>query len=1013
MALFKTTKADDRPLLASAVSKGYQRPPSFTDLLPWMEYLPESQTFLLEDGVSLGALFEVQAMGCEGRTLVFMESLRDGIQIALNEAIPEQDETPWVLQIYVQDEPSLACFNRFLNLYPQKTIQDSDYTQHYQSVMASHLRAISRPGGLFEDKAVTGTRWQGQQRRIRAALYRRLGSNGKVPMASAVEEALNDVATKWLTSLASTGIRAHRLDGQAFYEWLLSWFNPAPSLETNVKDSLQQIAPYPGDDQLPFGHDFSEQLTLSMPRSDATTASWLFDELPHTVVTVQSLRRAPEVGHFTAEREAGDQVFSLFDRLPEHTIMAMTLTLRPQDTTRNQVARIKRAAVGDSAEAAITREEAERVEREMAQGNKLYPVNIAFYLRGENQQALRNNLNRLNALLLPNGLQPITREADLLSLDSYIRNLPMAYDAGLDRSRRRSRLLFSRHVANLMPFYGRSRGTGNPGLVFYNRGAEPLVFDPLNREDRRKNAHMLILGPTGAGKSALLVYLLQQMMARHRPRLFIIEAGASFSLLGQHFAQHGLSVNQITLNPNVDVSLPPFADALRLLEPQQKRGRTDNSHSGSPDQSLDSLLENAIHDSSVVDELADGALEEANRPVDKDWLRQEEGQGTESKRERQRSGKMGQEFCRMKSEALQYKHEEMISSNRVHTTNSDGATHHKYGVGKEKSQSKINYESDDDDSSGGGRDLLGEMEIAARIMITGGDEREDARLTRADRLLIRNAIYAAARAVKASGRHQVITEDVVEAFQFLAADSDLPEHRRNRAQEMGDGMALFCSGLAGHFFNRPGRSWPEVDITILEMGMLAREGYEDQLTVAYLSMMSHINDLVERHQHDDRPTLVVTDEGHIITTNPLLARYVVKITKMWRKLGAWFWIATQNLEDFPDASRKMLNMMEWWLCLVMPKEEVEQIARFKDLNAEQRNLLLSARKEPGKYVEGVVLADKVEALFRNVPPALSLALAMTEKHEKAERAAIMREKGCTELEAVYEIARRVEQGRKA
>jgi hypothetical protein len=75
------------------------------------------------------------------------------------------------------------------------------------------------------------------------------------------------------------------------------------------------------------------------------------------------------------------------------------------------------------------------------------------------------------------------------------------------------------------------------------------------------------------------------------------------------------------------------------------------------------------------------------------------------------------------------------------------------------------------------------------------------------------------------------------------------------------------------------------------MGILAREGYEDQLTVAYLSMMSHINDLVERHQSDARPTLVVTDEGHIITTNPLLARYVVKITKMWRKLGAWLMCA--------------------------------------------------------------------------------------------------------------------------
>jgi conjugative transfer ATPase len=566
------------------------------------------------------------------------------------------------------------------------------------------------------------------------------------------------------------------------------------------------------------------------------------------------------------------------------------------------VAQIKRAAVGDSADAQITREDAERVERAMAQGSKLYPLDIAFYVRGEHPKALRHAINRLNALLLTNGLQPITAEADLLALDSYIRNLPMAYDPQMDSSRRRSRLVFSRHTANLLPFYGRSRGTGHPGLVFYNRGAEPLVFDPLHRDDRKKNAHMLILGPTGAGKSALLVYLLQQMMASHRPRLFIIEAGASFALLGQHFGAHGLSVNQITLNPNVDVSLPPFADALRLLE--SKRGLNAVT-------STDALLD---------------------APLDDD-------------------------------------------------------------------------EEAEDDS--GGRDILGEMEIAARIMITGGDEREDARLTRADRLLIRKAILLAATTVKATHQPQVLTRHVVEAFRAIARDPDLPEHRRNRAVEMGDGMDLFCSGLAGHFFDRPGQPWPAADVTILEMGLLAREGYEDQLAVAYLSMMSHINDLVERHQQDARPTLVVTDEGHIITTNPQLARYVVKITKMWRKLGAWFWIATQNLEDFPDASRKMLNMMEWWLCLVMPKEEVEQIARFKDLTDEQRQLLLSTRKEPGKYVEGVVLADKVEALFRNVPPPLSLALAMTEKHEKAERAAIMREQHCTELEAVYEVARRI------
>jgi hypothetical protein len=236
---------------------------------------------------------------------------------------------------------------------------------------------------------------------------------------------------------------------------------------------------------------------------------------------------------------------------------------------------------------------------------------------------------------------------------------------------------------------------------------------------------------------------------------------------------------------------------------------------------------------------------------------------------------------------------------------------------------------------------------------------------------------------------------------------DRADRRLERAQDMADGMALFCDGLAGHFFNRPGIRWPDVDVTIVDMGILAREGYDDQLTVAYIGLMNHIHDLVEQQQHDHRPTLVITDEGHIITTNPLLSPYVIKIVKMWRKLGAWFWIATQSLEDFPDASRKMLSMLEWWLCLVMPKDEIEQISRFKDLNTEQKALLLAAKKSPGQYTEGVALTDEMTVLFRNVPPALALALAMTEKDEKARRKDLMDEHHCTELEAVLLVAQEI------
>ena len=104
-------------------------------------------------------------------------------------------------------------------------------------------------------------------------------------------------------------------------------------------------------------------------------------------------------------------------------------------------------------------------------------------------------------------------------------------------------------------------------------------------------------------------------------------------------------------------------------------------------------------------------------------------------------------------------------------------------------------------------------------------------------------------------------------------------------------------------------------------------------------------------------------------------------------------------------------MLEWWLCLVMPKDEVEQIARFRQLTDEQRQMLLSARKESGKYTEGVVLTDNLAALFRNVPPALALALAQTEKDEKAARAEIMRREQCSEVEAAMHIAAEIERRR--
>ena len=58
--------------------------------------------------------------------------------------------------------------------------------------MSAHLQAISAQGGLFDDTTVTGSRWQGQQRRIRVVLYRRFEAQRQNPGSHRGGGGLND-----------------------------------------------------------------------------------------------------------------------------------------------------------------------------------------------------------------------------------------------------------------------------------------------------------------------------------------------------------------------------------------------------------------------------------------------------------------------------------------------------------------------------------------------------------------------------------------------------------------------------------------------------------------------------------------------------------------------------------------------------------------------------------------------------------------------------------------------------
>jgi len=901
-------RREHAPLSERDAKKLYERPPSFIDHLPWAEYLGSENAFLLDDGRSVGALFSLRAKGTEGRSVESLVELRDAVQAALSQSFDEHDTGPWVVQFFCFDEFDLAAYTQRLRAWIPAELKAQPYGLTFLETMSQHLQRVCRPQGLFHDETVTDSRFVGRERHVRVLLYRRWPRDYVHPAGLTPIQELNDTAARFESALAAGGLSLTRLDETAFRAWLLPWFNPEPSLTNGRLEPLLGTPSSP--DAEPSAHEYlAESLFFSHPRSDLKSQTWWFDDRPHRCLAVERFRRAPDIGLLTAERTIGDRAYALFDRLPRGTVMALTFVVIPQDRLETRINQIEGRSVGESIAAKQTRQDAATIKDYLARNQKLFRAQLAFYIGGTDLEDLRGRSNELASVLLSHGLEPIAPTADPIGLNTYLSNLPMVYDPNLDPQGRCGRLALTQHIANLTPVYGRSRGTGNPGFTFFNRGAEPLSFDPMSPADRKKNGHLLLLGPTGAGKSATLVSLMAQVVATVRPRLYIIEAGNSFGLLADYFRSQGLSVHRVTLETGAGVSLPPFADALRLPQSLLEK-------SVEPEETLSDALE-------AVDGLPD--LPEDESPV------------------------------------------------------SDS------------------------------RDLLGEMELTALIMITGGELAERERLTRSDRRTVRDAICRAAQYARSHDRPHVLTEDVVTALVALSFDEDLSQRKRERAEEMADAMALFCDGLEGELFNRPGQSWPDVDVTLIDLATFAREGYEAQLAVAYTSVMNAIHNRIERHQHDARQTVMVTDEGHIITTNPLLAPYVVKVVKMWRKLGAWYWIATQNLEDFPDAAKRLLNMIEWWLCLVMPKEEVDQIARFKSLTPEHKRLLLSARKEPGQYTEGVVLSDTVEALFRHVPPPLYLALAMTEKHEKAERQRLMDQNDLTEVEAAIRVAERLSQ----
>jgi len=891
---------NDEPHLSIAeLRRSYERPPSFGQFLPIRTWEPATRLFVMEDWISAAAILELTPIDAEARSESQLESMLQSL-IQAFVVIPERDVDPWVVQMYLGDEPLLDAADRMRQYAGEIGVRPDRLSEDFFRVMHDHLVDIGRPGGIFEDTH-TGVRWGGRMRRARLVLYRRFDLSGYPDRTGKGPQGeVDELARNLAHGLEAAGVGVRRACPGDYTHWMFPWLNPQPFGHEDGWDWLASY-PQPKDRTPRIWRDLVHCVLKNHPRSDWEQGTWSFNGQPHRYLPMAGFHSEPRVGLLTLEKAAGrGRSAAFFDRLPPETVFALTLVFHPEDMTRKHLEFVHRRAVSDSPESQLVRTEAEQCLSAIARGNRMLPMAMGFYTRGRDREQLHDRMARIQSLCQEQGFDAIDPKYDLFPLEEYVRYLPAGYHPDYDKSLMRQRYEWLMNALAASPLWGKANGSGKPGFTFFDRAGQPLMLDILHPEDRDKAPHAVIIGPTGTGKSALLNYLALQVMALHRPHLYIIDAGDSFRLLGDYFRSRGLAVNYVRLD-RADVALPPFSNSSRMLDEQVEA--------------------NGEEDINAVD-------------------------------------------------------------------------------------------------------FLGEMETAARMMVTGCDAREERLYSRQDRRFVRTAIIDAGYLARSLGREHASLDDFVNILGEYAKDEnprtphgyDKPLERamRERIGTIRNNSMLFLDGVRGKLFNRPGQAWPESDVTIVDLGQFAvRADDRDILSIVFIGLMNTIQRDAERRRGSGRQSVVMIDEAHLTTTNPLLADYLTRGSKMWRKWGLWLWLATQSLSDFPDTAGKILSMAEFWFCLSLPGEEIGQVKRFRTLSEEDALLLAEARKSPGRYSEGVLLSGRPPMLFRNVPPAIAMALAQTEESEVAVRMRVMEQQNLdTELDAVEFIAERIREARK-
>jgi conjugal transfer ATP-binding protein TraC len=204
------------------------------------------------------------------------------------------------------------------------------------------------------------------------------------------------------------------------------------------------------------------------------------------------------------------------------------------------------------------KEEFMHVFADLEQGAKYYEVIPIVWVKGEDEEVVREGVYRVKRLWESTGA--VMQEEEILLLPLFLYSLPFGFywDNKTLEFLDRTFILPSHTLPYVIPVQADYFGTGSYALLFKGRKGQIIGFDFFAKG--ASNYNWYVAAPTGKGKSFFVNYLVYNYFAEG-VKIRIIDIGGSYKklvhMLGGKFIDFELNAN-ISLNPFSHIREPEY-----------------------------------------------------------------------------------------------------------------------------------------------------------------------------------------------------------------------------------------------------------------------------------------------------------------------------------------------------------------------------------------------------------------------------------------------------------------------